>query len=201
MQCIELSVRQWLAPSQRLIGYQSSEDMAYLPRVTRVQSWASGLALFAVSFAVVRCAPPLRLSWHFHAFPDITIFVATSALSFPLHELAHGLGFTWGGVGVKHIRFGWSLRPFQLRTAVRTELPLWRFRVGMLLPAVLFGVGPALCGTICDYPIVALVGVAHLAGCGTDLVVASNTRSLAGSTTIAMDDQGFLAKEDEATSK
>lgn len=117
----------------------------------------------AIAFAAALGIAPEPLSWAWFAG-----LVAATAASFAIHELVHGL-FFWllGGRGTR-IRFG--ARQGMLYTrAEGLILPVSRFVVVLLAPAVLVSAATVAVGWAAGLPLAAaIVFVLHLSGCVGD---------------------------------
>lgn len=121
----------------------------------------AGIAAIALAAALGIAPEPLSWGW-------LAGLVAATAASFAIHELVHGL-FFWllGGRGTR-IRFG--ARQGMLYTrAEGLMLPVSRFVVVLLAPAVLVSAATVAVGWAAGLPLAAaIVFVLHLSGCVGD---------------------------------
>ncbi|MCH4054250.1 MAG: DUF3267 domain-containing protein [Atopobiaceae bacterium] len=121
----------------------------------------AGIAAIALAAALGIAPEPLSWAW-------LAGLVAATAASFAIHELVHGLFFRLlGGRGTR-IRFG--ARQGMLYTrAEGLMLPVRRFVVVLLAPAVLVSATTVAVGWAAGLPLAAaIVFVLHLSGCVGD---------------------------------
>ena len=130
------------------------------------------------------------LDWSIVYFKLILSFCA----GIIMHELIHALVFLiFSKKGLNSIKFGFIEKPFTPYVHCSSVLPIWAYRIGIIMPGLILGILPAILGMINGSFNMILFGLIFTAVAGGDLMLFKATLAYDGKMKIRdlPEDMGF----------
>ena len=117
--------------------------------------------------------------------PRVNLFTATLfgvglGFSFLFHEVLHGLGFIiFSDLGLNDLQFGY-FKEGALYIHCGYPVRLYVYRIVLLMPGVILGFIPSVCGLLSREPGFVIYGLIMLSGSAMDFAIVCFSRGLSG---------------------
>ena len=154
-------------------------------------------------FCIVLFIPILVLVyfWNFGSYMNLTTLVLYFFWMF-LHEILHGIGFSFSKVNHKNIVYGANLEKGIFYCMCKELIGKKGIMVSLMFPFVLIGILTLIIGFLINSPVLIILSLFNIAGCAGDIAMFLSFLFLPGFSYIDLDDcTGFVLVSESDLSK
>ena len=154
-------------------------------------------------FCIVLFIPILVLVyfWNFGSYMNLTTLVLYFFWMF-LHEILHGIGFSFSNVNHKNIVYGANLEKGIFYCMCKELIGKKGIMVSLMFPFVLIGILTLIIGFLINSPVLIILSLFNIAGCAGDIAMFLSFLFLPGFSYIDLDDcTGFVLVSESDLSK
>ncbi len=112
-------------------------------------------------------------------FLDLRVFLPSLILGIVLHELIHGLAWTWAsGNGFETVKFGFQWKTLTPYAHSKVPMTAGAYRTGAAMPLLLMGILPYFVALAGNFPILLGFGIFYTIAAAGDMMILFLMRNL-----------------------